>query len=88
MQTRLVVHRAYNKAGVVCLAVEVAGRLIGFKSPVPTDAWPTRSASAWAKMPFNYTASLQKWKQRARRHYHAHRFERVTLLGETTCKHV
>lgn len=84
MKTRLIVHRAYDKEELVCCAMEVAGRLIGLPAVEPDPGWQTRSAAGWASILFNYSASVPAWKQRARAQYRAHRFERVTLLGETT----
>ena len=85
MQTRIIIHRAYGKDGHTNSAVEVAGRLLPFRDKFArSDAlWFTKSAHNWIACKFGTVENLRRWKQFSRQHYRAHRFERVTMLGDT-----
>ena len=85
MQTRFVVHRAYNRAGhEVAALVVVAGRHIPFGNLAAKDTamfrgWP---AASWTGRHYIPWPSVAYWKDYARE-CHATRFERFTVLGET-----
>ena len=88
MQTRIIIHKAYNKSELVGALAEVSGRLIGFPPCSVEDdhhvrMMTERSATSWAAIGFHLTPSLKGWKNRMRKRRRAHRFERVTLLGDT-----
>ena len=82
MQTRLVIHKAFDKHhNLLRILVEVGGRLIPFGPHPITAGERNRSANEWTGIGFATVKTLAEWKQWS---YHkAHRFERVTLLGDT-----
>ena len=88
MQTRIIVHKAFDKAELRGVLVEVSGRLVGFPAGLLDDylhmrCIRKRSATEWMTINFTLTPSLSAWKHRMRKNRRAHRFERVTLLGDT-----
>lgn len=88
MQTRIIVHKAFDKAELRGVLVEVSGRLIGFPADLLDNYLHIqhirkRSATEWMTLNFVLTQSLSDWKHRMRKNRRAHRFERVTLLGDT-----
>lgn len=92
MQTRIIVHKAFDKAELRGVLVEVSGRLVGFPAGLLDDylhmrCIRQRRATEWMTLNFNLTPSLSAWKHRMRKNRHARRFERVTMLGETCHGH-
>lgn len=88
MQTRIIVHKAFDKAELRGVLVEVSGRLVGFPADLLDNylhmrCIRKRSAAEWMTLNFIITPSLSAWKHRMRKNSRAHRFERVTLLGDT-----
>ena len=88
MQTRIIVHKAFDKAELRGVLVEVSGRLVGFPADLLDNylhmRWiRKRSATEWMTLDFIITQSLSAWKHRMRKNRRAHRFERVTILGDT-----
>lgn len=88
MQTRIIVHKAFNPHGVTNFLVEVGGQRFGFEGRTwraETVHWfCQRSAATWLHMAFMYNnETLAQWKRRSRHDYGATRFERVTMLGDT-----
>ncbi len=85
MQTRLVIHKAFDKHhNLLRILVEVGGRLIPFGPHPITAGERNRSANEWIGISFATVKTLAEWKQWSYDGVDgATRFERVTLLGET-----
>ena len=91
MQTRIVIHKAYNRHGLTNILVVVGGQLIALPghSFATTLTWCTFSAAKWQSCRFTQTVkNIRAWKHYSRIAHNAHRFEQITVLGETRCKHV
>lgn len=87
MQTRFILHIGYQRNTPVAYMVEVGGQFIGFTNNFTAPGDPIfgrhQPTLKWIECGFRTTRSLAKWKAHAKLCYRAHRFERVTILGDT-----
>lgn len=87
MQTRFILHVGYQRNTPVAYMAEVGGQFISFTNKFTAPGCPIagrhRPITKWLERGFMPTRSLAAWKARARQHYRARRFERVTILGDT-----
>lgn len=87
MQTRFILHVGYQRNTPVAYMVEVGGQYIGFTGSFTRPGEPIvgqhRPVKRWLARGFLTTKRLVDWKAYAKRGYGAHRFERVTILGDT-----